>query len=379
LAAFPLAGLRVLDLSRVVSGPFAGRMLADLGADVVKLEPPDGDLSRIWGQTRHGLSGFYTQQNVGKRNVCIDLKSADGAALGLRLAAAADVVIENFRPGVLERLGLGWDTLHAANPRAVLLSISGFGQAGPESTRRAYAPVIHAEAGLIARQAAFDGDAPSDPMISIADYNGGLHGLVALLSALLMRDRTGVGQHIDVSMLDAMRVTDDYAHHALDHEPIVRLGGQVFAAAGGAILLTGEFKHIWRQLSRTHGLSDGLAAGASLDEKIAARRASVARWIAAFAERDALIGALDATNLAWADVRSHDDAFAGARVVEVDDRGGGTRPVIDSPYRFSGADSGIHGPAPYRGEHNADVLREWLDMPAADVAALTEAGALARE
>jgi CoA:oxalate CoA-transferase len=354
-------------------------MLADLGADVVKIEPPEGDISRVWGQMRNGLSGFYTQQNAGKRNVCIDLKTTEGAELARDLATAADVVVENFRPGVLDRLGLGWDALRATNPRLVLLSITGFGQTGPESDRKTYAPVIHAEAGIIARQAEFDADAPSDPLLSIADYNGGLHGLVALLAALVMRERTGTGQWIDLSMRDAMFVTDDYAHHALDGEPIVRLGGQVYAATGGPILLTGEFKHIWRQLSRVHGVTDGLGADATLDDKIAARTAAVEAWVVSFADRDALKVAIDATGLAWADVRSHDDAFARARVADVDDRGGGQRKVIQSPYRFSDAEAGIRRPAPYRGEHNAEVLREWLGMSADDVKGLVAAGALSAE
>jgi CoA:oxalate CoA-transferase len=280
----------------------------------------------------------------------------------------------------MDRLGLGWGALHAANPRLVLLSITGFGQTGPESGRQAYAPVIHAEAGLIARQAEFDGDAPSDPILSIADYNGGLHGLVALLAALYMRERTGAGQHVDISMLDAMFVTDDYAHHALDEEPIVRLGGQVFDAPGGPILVTGEFKHIWRQLNRVHAVEDGLPADASLEAKVRARRTAADAWMASgFASRADLTAALEKANLAWADVRTHDDAFSRARAAEIDDRGGGVRRVIDSPYRFSGASAGIRRPAPYRGEHNADVLADWLGLDAAAVAALTTSGALAAE
>jgi CoA:oxalate CoA-transferase len=333
----------------------------------------------VWGQMRNGLSGFYTQQNAGKRNVCIDLKTADGSALARRLAGAADVVVENFRPGVMERLGLGWPALSADNPRLVLLSITGFGQTGPDADRQAYAPVIHAEAGLIARQAEFDGDAPSDPILSIADYNAGLHGLVALLSALLQRERTGVGQWIDLSMRDAMLVTDDYAHHALDEEPVVRLGGQVFDAIGGHILVTGEFKHIWRQVSRVHAVSDGLPADAPLEEKIERRRRAVAAWMLTFHNRADLKAALEKAGLAWADVRTHDDAFRRARVAEVDDRGGGVRRVIDSPYRFSGAASGIRNPAAYRGEHNAQVLGEWLGMSADDVEGLVATGALSKE
>jgi CoA:oxalate CoA-transferase len=355
-------------------------MLADLGADVVKVEPPEGDISRVWGEVRNGLSGFYTQQNAGKRNVCIDLKSEDGRDVAFRLAAAADVVVENFRPGVMDRLGLGWKALFGANPRLVMLSITGFGQTGPDADRKTYAPVIHAESGWVARQAELDGDVPSDPVLSVADYNGGLHGLVALLSALLLRGRTGRGQWIDLSMRDAMFVTDDYAHHALDGTPIVRLGGQVFAdAPGGAILVTGEFKHIWRQFSRVHGVVDPTPEGAALEEKVANRWAAARAWVASFTDRDKLKAALDQANLAWADVRGHDEAFTRARVAEVDDRGGGRRRVIESPYRFSDAAAGVRAPAPYRGEHNAEVLGDWLGLDAAAAAAYEASGALSTE
>ena len=134
---FPLQDLKVLDVSRVVAGPFAVRLLADLGADVVKVEPPEGDATRLYGENRHGLSGSYFQQNAGKRNICIDLKAPGGRELLLRLAAVADMMIENFRPGVLQRLGLGWNVLREANPNLVLLSITGFGQTGPAVHRRA--------------------------------------------------------------------------------------------------------------------------------------------------------------------------------------------------------------------------------------------------
>ena len=150
---YPCNGLRVLDMSRVVAGPIAGRILSDLGADVVKLEPPEGDVTRVWGHVRHGLSGFYTQQNAGKRNVCIDLR-VDGAADVVRaLAAQADIVIENFRAGVLDRLGLGYEDLRAVNHDLIMLSVSGFGHGGPESPRPAYAPRLQADAGPVHRAA----------------------------------------------------------------------------------------------------------------------------------------------------------------------------------------------------------------------------------
>jgi CoA:oxalate CoA-transferase len=372
----PLHGLRVLDLSRVLSGPFAGRMLADLGADVVKVEPPEGDVTRVWGEVRHGLSGFYTQQNAGKRNVSIDLKAQGGAGLVRRLAARADVVIENFRPGVVDRLGIGYTTLSVDNPRLVMLSISGFDRTGPDAQRQAYAPVIHAECGLIGRQAAFDGT-HSDPMLSIADTNAALHGMAAVLAALLLRERTGTGQHIDIAMLDAMVATDDYAHHAADGSPIVRLGGEVWDAPGGPLLIAGEFRNTWRCLRSR--VSDPSPEGADLKTKIRCRRQAVAGWVRSFSERSALKRALEEVDLAWADVAGPFEAVERARLAEVDDRGGGHRRVVQSPYRFSDAESGVRGPAPYRGEHNADVLRDWIDIGDGEVARLEAAGVLVRE
>src|SRR6478735_6771617 len=148
--ASPLDGVKVLDLCRVLAGPIAGRMLADLGADVVKIEPPEGDVSRHFGKRPE--SAYFRQQNAGKRSITVDLREDSGRDLVRRLAAVADVVTENFRPGVLSRFGLGWAELSALNPRLVMLSISGFGQDGPERDRASYAGVIHAETGVVARR-----------------------------------------------------------------------------------------------------------------------------------------------------------------------------------------------------------------------------------
>ena len=370
----PLSGLRVLDLSRVAAGPFAGRMMADLGADVVKLEPPEGDVTRVWGEVRHGLSGFYTQHNVGKRNICIDLRAPGGADIALALAAVADVLIENFRPDVLDRLGLGWGTVHAANPRLIMLSISGFGRDGPAASRQAYAPVIHAESGLISRQAFFDEDAPSDPVLSIADYDAGLHGLVGVLAALHMRDSTGLGQRVDIAMIDAMLVTDDYSHHALDESSPVRLGGNVWPAPGRPVMVAGPMQNTWKVLSAAFGIADPTAPGAPLAEKIANRRRALEGWFGGFTDRAELIADLEKLGLAWADVQTAGEAFSSrpGAVAEVDDRGGGLRRVVQSPYRFSDADARVRGGAPHMGEHNEEVLREWLGWDAGRVESVPE-------
>ena len=179
---YPLEGLKVLDFSRVLAGPFAGRMLSDLGADVVKVEPPDGDVTRLWGKVIQGLPGYYHQQNAGKRNICMDLRADGAKELVFELVKEADILIENYRPDVMPRLGLGYDELKAVNPKLIMLSISGFGHGGPESHRPAYAPIVHAEAGLMYRQADRGGLPFNDLPLSVADTNASLHGLVGLLA-----------------------------------------------------------------------------------------------------------------------------------------------------------------------------------------------------
>jgi crotonobetainyl-CoA:carnitine CoA-transferase CaiB-like acyl-CoA transferase len=382
---YPLAPLRVLDLSRVLAGPFAARMLADLGADVVKVEPPEGDVTRGWGQIRHGLGGYYTQQNAGKRTLCIDLEAPGGPALLSRLVQRADVLIENFRPGVLARHGLGWERLQALNPRLVMLSISGFGASSPEADRAAYASVLHAESGFLARQARFDAAPYTDPILSIADTNAALHGLVGVLAALHQRERTGLGQHVDIGMLDAMLATDDYVHFALDEHPITRGGGEVWDAPGGPIMITGEFRNLWRVLTAELGVVDPTPPGASLDEKIRARRGAAAAFYRGFPDRASLVAALDRAGIAWGDVRSTEAAFASPTALargtaaRIDDRRGGERRVVQSPYRLSAATSGVRGPASYRGEHNREVLGEWLGATADEIAKLEEDGVLLAE
>jgi CoA:oxalate CoA-transferase len=379
----PLEGVRVLDLSRVVAGPFAGRMLCDLGADVVKVEPPDGDLSRFWGEVRNGITGFFQQQNAGKRNLCIDMRADGAIGLIVSLATKADIVLENYRAGVMDRMGVGWPVLSAANPRLIMASISGFGQGGPESDRPAFAPVIEAEAGIIARQSAFDRATPTDPMLSIADYNAGLHALVGMLAALHAVKSTGVGTHLDIAMLDTLLATDDYIHHTIDGSPTVRLGGEYRQLPSGRhILVSGQFKHVWAQVSSHRMVADPAPKGADLETKIAMRKAAVDEWWAAFANDQDALAALDRVQIAWGIMKTPEEALASPTaqhrgiVATVDDRGGSQRGVINSPYRFSHYDSGVAGPARHRGEDNATVLHDWLGLAAADVDRLTEGGVL---
>jgi CoA:oxalate CoA-transferase len=381
----PLEGVRVLDLSRVVAGPFAGRMLSDLGADVVKVEPPDGDLSRFWGEDRNGVTGFYQQQNAGKRNICVDMRADGAVELIVRLATVADIVLENYRAGVMDRMGIGWPILSAANPRLIMASISGFGQGGPESDRPAFAPVIEAEAGLIARQASFDDAPPTDPMLSIADYNAGLHALVGMLAALHAVKATGVGTHLDIAMLDTLLATDDYIHHSIDASPVVRLGGEYRRLPSGRwVLVSGQFKHVWAQVSSFKLVADPAPKGADLDTKIAMRKGAVNDWWAAFVNDADALAALDKAQIAWGVMKTPSEALASPTaqhrgiVAQVDDRGGSTRGVINSPYRYSAYESGVVGPARHRGEDNETVLADWLGIQANESASLHRSGVVAR-
>ena len=358
-------------------------MLADLGADVVKVEPPDGDITRLWGRVVGGVPGFYHQQNAGKRNICIDLR-ADGARdLVLELARQADIVIENYRPDVMPRLGLGFAALNAVNPRLIMLSISGFGQGGPESHRPAYAPIVHAEAGLIDRQAR-RGDIPfRDLPLSVADTNASLHGLAGILTAVIHREQTGVGQHIDIAMIDATIATDDQVHYDLEgSEDTGPLRNETWNTGVGPILLSADIRYLWHLLTTQLGMEDPTHKEMELSEKIRLRHEKITDFMARLASFEEIEETMEKINVAWGRVRNaatlRDQPTVQARgaIVDIDDRAGGTRPITQSPYRFSNAKSGVRGPAPHRGEHNRDVLTEWLDKSSLEIDALQESGIL---
>ncbi|MDX2379019.1 MAG: CaiB/BaiF CoA-transferase family protein [Acidimicrobiia bacterium] len=373
----PLHGLRILDLSRVFAGPVAGRAFSDLGADVVKVEPPDGDITRMWGRKVAGLSTYFTQQNCGKRNVCIDLQQEEGRELVTRLADEADVLLENFRPGVMARFGLDWATLSARNPKLIMLSISGFGQDGPESQRAAYASVIHAESGLVEPRE--DGPVPLDIdlTVSAADVLSGMHGVIAVMAALRVRDTTGIGQFVDMAMMDAMTFSSDIIVMSLDgYRASASVKGEVWPTAAGQMMITGGLRWIWHQLSTTHGLHDPTPKDAEITDKIASRTAIITDYLCALPDRESVIDALEEANLAWAELRRGRDVIesptlqARGSVVEIDDRAGGTREVIGSPYRMSVSDTSDPGVAAHRGEHNHEVLAEWLGCERSEVESL---------
>ncbi len=384
-AGYPLEGLKVLDFSRVLAGPFAGRMLSDLGAEVVKVEPPEGDSSRLWGRMTAGISGYFNMVNAGKRSIAIDLRAPGAQELVLALVKQSDVLVENFRPDVMARLGIGYETLAAANPELIMLSISGFGRDGPESQRPAYAPIVHAELGLIDRVGRQKG-VQLDLPLSVADTNAGLHGLVALLSAVIMRARTGLGQHIDMAMMDATLMCDDQLHFEIeDAEATRNLPPDLWETGAGPILVSVDFRWLWKLLTSGFGVVDPSTPEMEIETKIAARRAAVANFMGGLASWDEVEAAMAKMNLAWGRIRTgkalRDQPTIAHRqsIVDVDDRAGGTRPIVQSPYRFSQAVSGVRGGAPHKGEHTDEILRGWLGLSDKEIDQLAAQGILTRD
>src|SRR4051812_25640327 len=216
----PLSDLVVLDLTRALAGPIAGRLLADLGAEVIKIEPPGGDLTRSIVPRVDGMSAYYVQYNVGKRCVSIDLTRPEGRELLLRMVEHADVVLENYRPEVMARLGLTFEALVERNPKIIVASISGWGHGNSRSDQGAYASAIHAETGVTSAVAKRRGedDHPRNDPLSHADVYTGLNALGALLAAVHLRDRTGAAQAVEVSMAESMLVVNDLASCELTGE-----------------------------------------------------------------------------------------------------------------------------------------------------------------
>ncbi len=396
-----LDGLLVLDLTRVLAGPLCGRALADLGARVVKVEPPAGDLSRF-SVPRHGpISGYYAQQNSGKQNVSIDLDRPGGRELLFALASRADVVLENFRPGVCERWGIGYDAVAAANPGVVYGSLTGFGQDGPWAGRRAYAVIGHAAAGTTARQLEHQQVVAGQALLandafSHGDVYTGLLALSGVLAALFARERTGRGQHVDVAMVDALLFANEHAQEQLAGEtepgdPAVLGSGWspvVEVANGDRVSVAGDpAAHGYAEFLRLLGRDDLLA-----DPEIRSWEGRLARadrlrgdfreFAATVPTGEALVALLDEAGLAAAVVQSvpelarSDYAQHRGSVVEVDDRAGGTFAIPQAPWRFSAAPAGVAGPPAWRGEHNRVVVAEVLGRSDADIDELEAAGIL---
>ncbi|HEV2460948.1 MAG TPA: CoA transferase [Ktedonobacterales bacterium] len=383
----PLAGIRVVDLSRVLSGPFATMTLGDLGAEVVKIEPPQGDDTRRWGPPFvAGESTYYLSANRNKRSIVLDLKSEAGKQALWDLIARADVVVENFRPGTLARLGFGWETLHARYPRLVLVSISGYGQTGPWATRPGYDLIAQGEGGLMGATGE-PGRPPVKVGYSLADLGAGMWAVIGILSALRNRERTGEGDWVDIALLDTVIAWQTYhaASFLVAGEEARRLGTahpnivpyQMFAASDGYFTLAVGNDAIWQRLCDV--LDDAQADTGSggeawyrgpeyarNPERVAAREGEIERLNAIFVrqpraywlERFAAAGIPSGSVTSIGESLSLPQVQDRGMVREVEHPAIGSMRVVGSPLRFASAELAPPKAPPLLGADTVAVLRE---------------------
>ncbi len=390
----PLDGIRVLDLSRVVSGPSCTRALCDLGAEVIKIEPPEGDITRQAHPRFDGISVYFAQVNCGKRCICLDFGKPEARRLAFELAVRSDVVVENFRPGVAARLGVGYPAVRERNPRVVYCSITGYGQSGPSAQRRAYAPVIHAELGLLELGARGRGLDPMPEPVSHADFAVGAQAAQAILAALLVRERNGRGQHLDVSMAETMLAMNEWTSVEVNGGPqgklsvfnpskaaIVRLRDGTFVQIPGnpAAVFVAVCRALGREkLLEEPRFSDIYARDRHLDEVVALMRA----WAVEFPDFESFDRALGTQRIAVGAVKRLaemvDEPWARARgaFVELEAPDGTRFKLPRSPVRFSESDAGLRGRPAAQGEHNRAVLRDVLSLPDPELDRLEAEGVL---
>jgi CoA:oxalate CoA-transferase len=395
----PLAGVRVLDFSRVLSGPHCGRSLADLGADVIKVEPPEGDMTRGSFPRRNSIATYFTQQNRGKRNISLDLKQPEAVELLLDLIDHVDVVLENFRPDVMTRMGLGYEVVHARNPKVIYASITGYGATGPWMTRRAYAPVIGAESGVTALQAVGHGGHLSNDPLSHPDVYTGIEAALAITAALYQRERTGAGQHIDISMAETMLYVNEHVHWELQRDldgisgdneipsflpweyPVLPTAEGHHVIVAGHPAQKGTFEQYCAAMGRTDLASNPrLATVGDRRRNLQMILDALAAWTNTFTDLEALEAAFDRETLVMGVVRTVTEiattewAAARGAIVSIDDRGGGTLRMPNAPWHFSDATTGTTGAAAYRGEHNHEVFGSLCGLTADQLGVLDATG-----
>ncbi len=366
----PLAGVRVLDFTMFVAGPYCSRLMADMGAEVVKVEPPGGEIMRNAPPFRGGRSAYFGHMNCGKKSLELDLKRPEAVELVRRLVPRVDVVLENYRPGVMDRLGLSWEALSALRPGLVYCSISGYGQTGPEAGRPAYATIVNAASGFDAMTMDYEPrlDRPIRHRSNAPDFMGGVHACAAVAAALFGRERTGRGQRIDVAMMDAI-------HNMMAHEyqaAQVPDGGQALvfapvAARDGFLMVAPVSAANFAGLARALGRPDWLA-----DRRFAEAGPRIGNWDALMAEIEGETSALPAAEaearinaagcpcaryLTLAESIARPQVAARGAAVEVRD-GPESYRVANTPMLFPLADVGARTWVPRLGEHNAEILAE---------------------
>jgi crotonobetainyl-CoA:carnitine CoA-transferase CaiB-like acyl-CoA transferase len=392
-----LSGIRVLEFGQFIAGPRAGRMMADLGAEVIKIElAPNGDLMRNYPPIKEGQSGVFVLENRGKRSLCLDFNRPEGAEILKALAAKADVVIENFSPGVLPRRGLDYALLSHDNPGLVMCSISGFGQSGPFARRPSNDRLALAMSGIMHLTGAPDG--PPMPIgTSMADSTAGVHAFAAICAALFGRGRTGRGQYIDISLMETLFHTLDLplATHLLSngevqpqrcglHNPTTAPTG-TFKARDGYVVIS-AFLHQWEAFANAIGkpelLTDPRFSNATerANNRLALAEI-IEEWLQSFPSRDEPLAILaehrviSGPVLDVAGATNHPQMKARHALQEVTHPGIGPLPLPVAPMRFSNAAVAIHGRTPALGEHNETILTE-LGYTPERIAELTQSGVL---
>jgi crotonobetainyl-CoA:carnitine CoA-transferase CaiB-like acyl-CoA transferase len=402
-----LTGVRVLDLSRILAGPWATQLLADLGAEVIKIERPgDGDDTRGWGPPFVGgahetdvFSAYYLAANRGKKSVAVDLSSQEGREIIAALARCCDIVVENFSVGVAKRLGFDYETLSAINPRLIYCSITGFGQTGPHKNKPGYDLLIQAMGGLMSITGAPGGE-PMKAGVAVADLLTGLYATVAILAALNERHSSGLGQHIDMALLDVQIATlaNQGMNYLASGKAPARTGNahpnivpyQAFATSDGHIVVAVGSDVQFARLAAVLGLPElsadpRFATNTARVENRAALIPVLSRKIGSWPKRD-LLRALEEQRIPAGPINDMHEVFADpqieARGLVVEQQLAEGRPpvkTLGNPIRLSRTPV-RHGDAPPRlGAHTEEILRDKLGMPESKLAQLIEQGVVARK
>lgn len=394
----PLEGIRVLDLSRILSGPYCTMLLADLGADVVKVERPgSGDDTRQWGPPFvNGESAYFLSINRNKRSLAVDVSRPEGLEVVHRLALRSDVVIENFRPGVADRLGVGYPALSRLNPRLVYCSISGFGQTGPYRDRPGYDAVAQAMSGMMAITGPPDGP-PTKHGMSIADLTAAMWAAVAIVTALLEREHSGLGQYVDVSLLDSQVSWLTYVasgYFASGREP-GRYGSahpsivpyQPFQTRDGWIMVAVGTDGQWQALCRAAGTPDlgsdprfATNEGRVRHREVLLERLnglfasrSTAEWIEALLAAEVPCGPLYRVSQVFEDPQVRHREM----VVQLHHPKAGPLRMTGIPVKFQATPGSVRRPPPLLGEHTVEVLSE-LGYRKQEISALLEGRVVAQ-
>ncbi len=373
----PLSGVRVIDATTMLSGPWATMMLADQGADVIKIEAPGkGDHVRSLGNARGGMSAMFLNINRNKRSLAIDLKSSRGVQAVQELALGADVFVQNFRPGVFDRLGIGEPVLRAINPNLIYVSIAGFGEKGPWSGKPVYDPIIQAVSGLTTVQAGADSERPRLVRTVLPDKVSAIVAAQAISSALFARERSGEGQHVRLSMLDAVLYFLWASDMGAQTYPDIEVRSQeaasfidlIYQTADGymtvAVMSDREWAGVTRALNRPDWLADArFATPAARDRHVNERlemtqevlkTRTTAEWMALFEANDVPC----APALTRGEVIRHPQVVANEIIIEHAHHAAGVLRQTRAPARFEGTPTDIRRGAPLLGEHSVEILRE---------------------